>query len=66
MIAFILYWLQRRCTHPSHMVVADLNEGDLHGGDVQLKWCRRCGAVRKSWYMGCTTPEPWRLPEPRM
>ena len=60
----VLAWLQGRCSHPDHMVSADVTEGGA--GDLQVKWCRRCGAVRVTWYMGCTTPQRWRRPDPML
>lgn len=63
---WILGWLQRGCSHPGNMVAADLLEGGYRGGDVQLRWCQRCGAVRFTWPMGCMTPDPWRRPDPNL
>jgi hypothetical protein len=47
-------WIQS-CPHDGAHVIADLLEGD---GDIAVKYCRRCGAVR---------PEhdyEWRRPRP--
>jgi hypothetical protein len=54
---FALTYLQRRCQHPDRMVAVDILEGS--GGDMQVRYCRRCGAV--SPYNG-----EWRLPDPNL
>jgi NMD protein affecting ribosome stability and mRNA decay len=47
-------WL-RLCPHDSAHVAADILEG---GGNVQVKYCRRCGAVRPEY------ASEWRRPRP--
>jgi hypothetical protein len=51
---FVDWWL-RRCVHDGSHVAADILEGD---GGIQVKYCRRCGAVRRGG-----SPE-WRRPRP--
>lgn len=46
-------WWMRRCVHYDHHVAADILEGD---GPIQVKYCRRCGAVRIG--------DLWRRPRP--
>jgi len=48
-------WLQR-CSHNPNWVMADLLEGG--GNDIEVKYCRRCGAVRPSYSI------EWRRPRP--
>jgi hypothetical protein len=48
------YWL-RSCSHDGSHVAADILEG---GGTVEVKYCRRCGAVRPSYSL------EWRRPQP--
>jgi hypothetical protein len=57
----ILRMLQRRCKHPGEMVAVDILEGSAEGW--QIKYCRRCGAVRPEWDFHWTD---WRLPEPNL
>ena len=47
-------WL-KRCPHDGRHVLADLMEGD---GGTQVKYCRRCGAVRLGF------EREWRRPRP--
>lgn len=54
-------WWMRRCPHDGHHVAADI----LNGGnpDIQVKYCRRCGAVR----IDCMTADDigfWDRPRP--
>lgn len=58
----ILRWIQQRCDHPSQMVAADILEGD--GRDVQVKYCRRCGAVAPK--VAPAQLSGWTLPEPNL
>jgi NMD protein affecting ribosome stability and mRNA decay len=51
----VIEWWLKRCHHADHHVAADILEG---GSDVEVKYCRRCGAVRPSY-----TSE-WRRPRP--
>ena len=48
-------WWLRRCPHDGSNVTADLLEGS---GDVEVKYCRRCGAVRPDY------SSEWRRPRP--
>ena len=48
-------WMQR-CPHDGAHVAADILEGD--GNGVEVKYCRRCGAVRPSY------SSEWRRPRP--
>lgn len=41
---WIFEWLQRRCTHASASVRADILEGEDQ--TRMLQWCLRCGAYR--------------------
>jgi hypothetical protein len=47
-------WL-RACPHDGSHVAADILEG---GSDVEVKYCRRCGAVRPE------NSSEWRRPRP--
>ena len=58
---YFLSFLQRRCTHPSHMVAVDILEG---GATVEVSYCRRCGAVKINWQPNKTKLLAWRLPDP--
>jgi hypothetical protein len=68
----LLAWLQRRCDHPGNMVAADILEGCVDS--IQVKYCRRCGAVRTHWApLPGGKPSPysvlewhWRLPDPHL
>lgn len=51
---FVDWWL-RKCQHDGTHVLADLMEGD---GPTQVKYCRRCGAVRREF------EQEWRRPSP--
>lgn len=59
----LLRFLQRRCQHPGKFVIADCLEGDVQGLDV--KWCRRCGAILYSWNSYSHGRE-FRYPDPNM
>jgi len=48
-------WWLRKCPHDGRNVVADLLEGD---GPTQVKYCRRCGAVKREF------DHDWRRPRP--
>jgi hypothetical protein len=52
-------WL-RRCLHNSSHVAADILEGS---SDVEVKYCRRCGAVRPSYTREWRTPKPLWYPK---
>lgn len=63
----LLRLLQRTCKHPSIMVAADILEGDGYVSSIEVKYCRRCGAVKvirdgrdKSIDL------QWRLPDPHL
>lgn len=62
----ILAWLQRRCEHPGQMVAVDILEGS--GGDIQVPYCRRCGAVRIEGSGATRVPSDynWRTPDPNL
>ena len=47
-------WI-RSCPHDSNNVAADILEGC---GDIKVKYCRRCGAVRPEY------ASEWRRPRP--
>ncbi|HEX2679574.1 MAG TPA: hypothetical protein VHM19_23150 [Polyangiales bacterium] len=57
---FVSWWLHR-CKHRGEHVAADIAEGAFAKQDMQVQYCRRCGAVRfhNSW-----GPFPWRTPDP--
>ena len=59
----IFAFLQRRCPHPDEMVAADILEGDVK--HLELKWCRRCGAVGPRWVL-TQTSTCLRLPDPNL
>lgn len=47
---FIHRVLIRRCKHHPENVVADILDGDFHGGpggDQSVEWCRTCGSYRR-------------------
>lgn len=52
----IVDWWMRRCPHYGYYVAADILEGG--GSGVEVKYCRRCGAVRTSY------SKEWRRPRP--
>lgn len=54
----ILTYLQKRCDHPGQMVAVDILEGG--GRDVEVAYCRRCGAVKTNY------SKEWRLPMPHL
>lgn len=58
----ILAWLQRRCMHPSEMVAVDILEGA--GDDIEVGYCRRCGAVRLNYNHNLI--QDWRRPDPNL
>ena len=51
----LIDWWIRRCPHDGGHVAADILEG---GGSVEVKYCRRCGAVRPEY------SSEWRRPRP--
>jgi hypothetical protein len=51
-------WLQS-CPHHGNHVLADAFEG--HVSDLEVKYCRRCGAIRVN-YPDANTE--WRRPRP--
>jgi hypothetical protein len=59
----VMYWIADRivevwlkaCTHDDANVAADVLEGCA---DVEVKYCRRCGAVRPAY------ASEWRRPSP--
>ena len=55
LIDHIVEWWLNRCPHDGSHVAADILEGC---GDVEVKYCRRCGAVRPSY------SNEWRRPRP--
>lgn len=69
----LLAWSQRRCAHPGHMVAADVLEGCC-SKDVEVKYCRRCGAVNIEWKPAplleqsrlLKVENAWRLPSPNL
>lgn len=66
----ILAALQRRCTHPSTMVAADILEGGVKG--LEVKYCRRYGAIKTDWAPQARNlrlialPHYWRQPNPNL
>jgi hypothetical protein len=58
-----LAFLQKRCTHPGHMVAFDILEGCAEW--MQVGYCNRCGAVRIRWEKSRREPE-WRRPDPNL
>lgn len=64
----ILAALQRRCQHPGDMVAVDILEG-CADGRPEVKYCRRCGAVKFVWAsIGKVPPSEWewRRPDPNL
>lgn len=53
---WVLAFLQRRCTHPGEMVAADVLEGCVD--QLQVRYCRRCGAIKNSPLCVWRTPDP--------
>lgn len=51
----IIDWWLQKCPHDGRDVAADILEGD---GPTQVKYCRRCGAVRREF------EKEWRRPRP--
>lgn len=47
------------CTHPSHIVIADILEGDSR--TRQVNWCQHCGAYRIIFKITEQIGE-WKLP----
>lgn len=60
--SWLLSKLQRRCDHPDMMVAADILEGCADG--IEVKYCRRCGAIATNWSRGLERRAEWRLPDP--
>lgn len=44
LIDYLFEFFQRRCPHDPGYVTADILEGATK--DLQVQWCRRCGAAR--------------------
>lgn len=65
----VLRFLQRRCNHPDNMVATDILEGLGYRSDIEVAYCRRCGAVRPQ-ITGSATPQrlqfTWRMPDPNL
>jgi hypothetical protein len=66
---WLLYHLQRRCTHPDGMVSVDILEGCAEG--IKVRYCNRCGSIKADWDQrtseGCnfsSIPHWWRIPDP--
>jgi hypothetical protein len=55
MLDWVVDWWMARCPHDRGDVMADLMEGE---GETEVKYCRRCGAVRRSF------EKEWRRPRP--
>ncbi len=55
MINYLISWWLKQCQHKPEHVAADILEGAC---DVEVKYCRRCGAVRPSY------SSEWRIPRP--
>jgi hypothetical protein len=62
----LLAFLQKRCYHPGEMRAVDILEGS--GGDIQVAYCRRCGAVRIGGKGATRVPSDynWRAPDPNL
>lgn len=64
----LLERLQRRCQHPDDMVVVDALEGC--GCGVEIKYCRRCGAMKPVFLPRSVNVVPseweWRRPLPTL
>lgn len=65
----LLARLQRRCKHPDEMVAADILEACVPG--LQVRYCRRCGAVKVDWIPTGKSPyiqldHTWRRPDPNL
>ena len=67
---WFLRLIQRRCVHPDDMVASDVLEGCAPG--IQVKWCRRCGAIKADWNPQAQTTQfislehTWRSPDPHL
>lgn len=60
----LLQFLQRRCTHPDDMVAVDVLEG-CADGRPEIRYCRRCGAIKPVWQsLGQTPPAEWEWRRP--
>lgn len=60
MIDRLVRWWLNRCQHNPLHVVADVLEGDC--SDVQVQYCRRCGACLRVSNGGDF--DVWRRPDP--
>lgn len=65
----VLAFFQKRCEHPGQMVAADILEGSVD--DIEIKYCRRCGAVKTNWKPTgksrfTTLEHTWRRPDPNL
>lgn len=53
-------WWMAGCKHEPHHVLEDLLEGS--GNGVEVKYCRRCGAVRTNYESEFRRPRPlWHV-----
>lgn len=60
----LLARIQRRCEHPSPMVASDILEGCVYG--IEIRYCRRCGAVKTVWSPPHGSRPSWRSPSPHL
>lgn len=62
----VLEAIQRRCEHPDEMVAVDITEGT--SSDMEVRYCRRCGAVNLGWKKvdGTVKHWGWRTPCPNL
>jgi hypothetical protein len=60
----VLLLLQRTCNHDPSDVSTDVLDGCVKS--LEVKWCRRCGAIRIRWNPSetITTNPLWRRPDP--
>lgn len=67
---WLLNLMQRRCSHPSDHVTADILDGDFHGGpggEQAVEWCLTCGAYRRVFDQWGKRPRcgDWHEPHPQ-
>lgn len=60
----ILAALQKRCEHPGQMVAVDILAGC--DSNVEVAYCRRCGAVKTTFVGSRCTHAEWMKPDPNL
>lgn len=68
LVRWVRHFFTRRCPHFNRDVIADILEGDFHGGpggEQQVQWCRRCGGARRVFDAYGVRPRygDWRFPD---